>query len=269
MPVPFLLGDATATLYHADANGNAILDAPVWWNQCLRGFNAGQTIEYREQKAVTGIRDIPVSERFNLEFERIWLMDTASLEDWSPAPGETYALKMHWRHYDLPLWYSATYRNCRLESRQKTSQGVGHSVESIRFRSRGRPIEADGNAAVPTIAWSEDFDEVPVGFFYENVMAAGKYFLGHYAWAQPVQLVSAKVRALAGQGGSTTVSLEKNGVATGLTLSIPAGTAGTEVSVETSLGNHAVAAGDELRWKVTSVPGTPPSGAAITVQVTI
>jgi hypothetical protein len=65
----------------------------------------------------------------------------------------------------------------------------------------------------------------------------------------------AKAIGKASQTTNTVLGLEKNGVLTGLTLTLAAGTAGSEVNASATPALN-VAAGDVLRWKVVSGPAT-------------
>jgi len=98
-----------------------------------------------------------------------------------------------------------------------------------------------------------DAEEQCVGFFRENPMVVGEYLLGHYRWPVAVSLESARVVAFGPQNMPQVLTLEVSGVLTDQTITIPVGTANTEVSATVAL-NYSVAAGQSVRWKITDGP---------------
>ena len=266
--VPLAAG-AVATLYPADPNGEPITDAAVWFGACLNGGRMTQQFTYAEipVTAARGPRQVAVGSSWQVELERVWLLEGTSLADFNPGLGERFALELSWNLEGTNRWFRRLFKDVTLESRGLVSNGALEFAETQSFQA-GDHEDTDGSGLVIPIRLGDDFGQVPVGFYYENPLEVSEYFLGHYAWEQPVTLVSAKAIAKA-PTGTVTCALEVDGVLTGLTLTIPSGAAGSEVEVTANLNDYALAAGQEVRWQVTNAPAlaSSASGCAIIMQV--
>jgi len=263
----FFAGEAIASLYHADQDGDPVLDAPIWFGACIQSIEAEE--QYQNTRVPgTGMRyvkEIQTDGEHIITIGRVWALEGASLRDFKHLINRRYVLRLHWKDPANQKWYQRDYHDCTLQGRSHQSNGVLEILDNQRFRSTHYE-ESDGSGLGGALTLCDTFTQTPFGFFYENELEDEEYFLGHYAWAQPVTLKDAKVIAEGGSG-SVTCSLEVNGSLTGLTIAIPSGAG--EVEATAGLGDYAVSAGDEVRWKVTSAPspGGSAKGAAIVMQV--
>ena len=116
-----------------------------------------------------------------------------------------------------------------------------------------------GNGA--TVEWT--LSGTPPGqscsFTMEEVLLSGTYLMGTYEWDDsPVALGQAEAVAWASRGQPVVLGLEVGGVLTADRLTIPVGTANTNVSAVATL-NRVVPAGQSVRWRVVSAPGAEAS----------
>jgi len=111
--------------------------------------------------------------------------------------------------------------------------------------------------------------EQSLSFIREAPLVVGEYLLGWPRWSVAMRAKSATVVAFAG-ADATVLELEINGALTGLTLTVPAGEANTEVMGSVDLANRVVPAGQGVRWKIISGPtdaGLAAWHATVTLQI--
>jgi hypothetical protein len=291
---PLFLYEAMLSLYPADADDLPMTDFPVWQGAVANGLRLG--LEYEAiRMAGNGDRfqrEHHVDESHTLEIERSWLLrktpdpltagslpppthaHSVSVEgDFIPERNRRYVLVMVWKSSD-GLWHQRTYNGV-------TSRAVAwESVRALHFSNRqswraesfsqltefenppvfpGGGGGPGGTTPVPVIITPLLPDEQSVGFFRENPLVVGEYLMGHYRWPRDVTLVSAKEIAFAPQVTANVLTLEVGGVLQTPTLTLPLGTANTEVTATVTL-NRTVPAGQSVRWKITD--GPDPENAA-------
>jgi hypothetical protein len=281
--LPLFLYEATLSLYPVSQEEIPIGDSPVWWGAPANGLRLSQ--EYEEMLMMSsGARRMTahhLDERHTIEVERTWILRKASLKDFVPQRNQRYALEIVWQSHGY--WYRRTYfgvtgRSVGWDSNRTLSFGNKQSYRAEYFSEESGyipPVHTHGGSGPPPppiytpLPAAENGDEQSVGFFRENVLVQGEYLLGHYRWPVDAQLVSAQAVAFAPQISPVVLALEVNGLLVpGKTVSLPVGTANTEVSASVVLTVNA-AAGQSVRWKILSAP-EPESSAyvcALAMQV--
>ena len=104
-------------------------------------------------------------------------------------------------------------------------------------------------------------------FTREAELLTGKYLLGSYFWPMPVAIYEVQIVAARSQTSATLLTLEIAGTLTAYTLTLPAGTLGTEATATANLGGVIVTAGQRVRWKVTSAPATGSSATMASLSM--
>lgn len=289
--LPFLLHEAVLTLYALGSDGPA--GEPIWFGAVANGLKLG--LEYEVMRMMSsGARFATahhVDEEHSIEIERTWILRKPDLHDASvtrkdfvPERNARYALVIVWSAEGG--WYQRTYlgvtgKAVGWDSKGPLQFGSRQAWQAERYEetadwSPPRVFTPSGVApgpegAVPPFVFTPlPPDEQSVGFFRENAMVVGEHLLGHYRWARNVKLGTVKAIAFAPQTTAQVLQLELNGVLqAGKTVTLPVGTANTEVSGTADLGGMLVTAGTGVRWKIVGGP-SPESAAwvgAVAMQV--
>lgn len=253
--IPFFLREAAIALYPQNSSGEALTDQAIWTGALVNGLRIRRDFE-ELRIAPTGAaykKTFHVDEEHLLELERVWFIRKTDLADYEPRRNQEYVLEIVW--YDGAYWLKRTYYGVTAMGDELVSFGTNQFGNPQRLRAQ-RFVQAGGKGdpSVYTPINPATGDEQSVAFFRENLMVAGEYMLGHYRWPMQVKIKSAKVIAWAPQVTATVVELEVNGSLTGHQLTIPVGTANTEVSAELTLSNYYVTSGQSVRWKIVSGP---------------
>lgn len=274
-PIPFFLHEATLSLFLADANGEPA-GPPIWCGALANRLRA--------RLELTGPRVRGSGERYHtqhhtaeehtLEIDRSWILRKTSLGDFQPGRGTQYVLLLVW--YSNGYWHSRTYYGVTAQTVNWDSQSTNQFLHGQVWKAQ-RYVPAGGGSALPssviastgqtgsgnsgsggtplpgTVVIPAPATEQPIGFFREDVLVVGEYLLGHYRWGIPVYLGAARCITWAPQE-TTVLTLEINGGLTATTLTLPPGTANTEITVDLAV-NTLVPALSAVRWKITSGPG--------------
>lgn len=116
--------------------------------------------------------------------------------------------------------------------------------------------------AAPGTGWPQE-----ILFLQPLALVAGEYLMGDFTCACGLALGRVTWTAFAPQS-PVTVQLEVDGTLAGEAITIPSGTANTEVTGAVDLTGITVAPGQELRWKVTSAPDAADSASRLSLRVT-
>ncbi|HVM48385.1 MAG TPA: hypothetical protein VMU04_10175 [Candidatus Acidoferrum sp.] len=293
--VPFFLHEAVLSLYPLGDDDGILTDAAVWQGALANGLRA--SLEYEELLGASSgdkyQRAHHVDERHVLEIERTWLLRGPVLADPGHGPGldavpgrnQRYALEMVWfsQGYWYRRWYwGVTARLTGWDSVRTLEFGQKQSWRAERFTEEGgyvpQPIYVPpgggggssngGTVPPPVVTPLPEDTEQAIGFFHENPLVAGEYLLGRYRWPVAVTCTAARVVAFAPQGSPVVLGLEVNGVLTGDILTLPVGTANTEVTVDVTLAVSVPPLAD-VRWKILSAPDAADSAwqVALGMQV--
>lgn len=267
--LPFFLSEAQISLWLQAANGS-LTGGTIF----IGGFanRLRMQMEYEENR-LAGSGDTyqttrHVDESHLLDFGQTWLISRTTLQDWKPARNTQYVLELVWTSKNIWLrrrYYGVTWRTMQWEA-PNTNQFL--TDQSLRAQYY---VEDSGGIASPppaTPVTPPPATQQPVGFFRENPLIVGEYLLGFYQWNEAVNFASAQVIAWAPQLTPMVLGLEVGGVLTGQTITIPVGTANTEVTANATLG-VAVPANTLVRWKVLSGPDATNAAwsCALTCQV--
>lgn len=256
--IPFFLYEASLALFPSP-DGNAVQGGAVYWggpanrlsltkqNTAVRLAASGDQYETDHQ----------VNENHQLEVGQAWLVREDGA-DFTAVRGQFYVLQILWA-MQRPgrtgfYWYQRTYYGVTCEEVGDASQGTLQSARSMRFRAQ-RLVTAGGPGPGPgvyaPVAPSGTVQDVL--FAHEEPLQTGMYLLGMYRWPPNATAQSVTVTAWRSQNSATVLALEVEGVLTGDTVSLAAGTANTEVQVTQAL-SRAIPAGSGVRWKVTGAP---------------
>lgn len=248
---PWFLHEGVLSLYPAGADGETVTGPAVFCGAVANQLNLALELD-PIRIAASGARYARVhhvDEHHRIEVERTWVVRNGET-DFRPGRNQQYVLEIVWA--TSRYWYRRTYYGVTGKAVSLDSKGVLHFLSKQSWEAQ-RYAEAGGGSTpvyTPVPSTTNDF---PVGFFRENVLIVGEYLLGRYRWGRAVRLKRAEVTAFAGQGTATVLELEVNGALTGSTVTLPAGTANTEVTGTADLA-VTVEAGAAVRWKVTSGP---------------
>lgn len=256
---PYLLAEAVLSLYPAGADGMAITSAAVWWGACANRLRMRMDLEEVRLKR-SGARytkTFHIDEEHAIEVERTWVVQKNAPNDFVPGRNQQYVLEIVWaalRAGLAPVWHRRTYFGVTGRSIEWDSRGVLQIINQQQWRAQ-RFTDGGGLITVGSVytPLTPTGDRQPVGFFREAPFIVGEYLLGVYRWPVAATVVYAKLVAFAGQGASTVVELEVDGVLTGVQLTLLAGVANTEVTA-TGTFSYAIAALATVRWKIISGP---------------
>jgi hypothetical protein len=268
--IPFTLSRATMTLYKADAAGNPILEQAVWIGARTEGLEVDGEIAMVEStpSGAAYLEREQLGEAHQIRLDRIWAVNPAGAgdgRDFVLARGK-YVMVVYWEHgrsgqYQNRTYYWVTAEQVSLRSNGQTFFGQ-RQVFGARYYIDGNGVipKGQGSGTIPVTPANGDStgtslgNETPCLFTHLGVAKAGDYFLGTYQFSdRAVQVSWVKAIGKASQTTNTVLGLEKNGVMTGLTLTLVAGTAGSEASASATPALNLLA-GDVLRWKVVSGP---------------
>jgi len=272
--IPFFLHEAVLTLYPAAADGSALTGLPVWWGALANRLRS--RLDYDELLlAASGdyyAAAHHLDEQHVIEIDRSWLLRKHLLADFVPGRNAHYVLEAVFNSGALGdrWWYKRTWYGVTARSVSWDSNGANQFLNSQTWRAqRFTQVGGPGQPDVFTPLPPASGEEQSIGFFRENPLISGEYLLGHYRWPVNVQLRSCRAIAWASQDDPTELTLEVNGALTGFIVVLPAGAPGAEVTADLSLVNHPVAAGQSVRWRITSAPLPEKSAwiAALTLQV--
>ena len=107
-------------------------------------------------------------------------------------------------------------------------------------------------------------NEMQSSFWRENVWVVGEYLTGNITFGSNQKLTYARAAALASQRVATVLGLEVGGTLTGLTLTLPVGSASQQVTADfapVSPVVYAIPAGAVVKWKILSGPPDGESAA--------
>lgn len=274
--LPLFLSEATLSLYPTDAAGNPIMGNAVWIGALATGLGLRLGFE-GELSFASGDRfktDHHVDEHHVIEINRNWFTrKNTPGEQASPQRNTNYVLDIIWSDKDelgIYYWHRRQYFGVTARTADLASEGTKHFSQPQVFRAQYF-IPTGGIGAPPDTVFSPTTPGLvqDVLFIREDAYLPGEYFLGTYRWNVPRTILSAKAIGLASQDVPTVLTLEVNGVATGKTITLPAGASNAEVSGENTTINLGVNGG-AVRWKITSGPADPSSAAwktAIVMEV--
>jgi hypothetical protein len=254
---PLTLHEAVVSLFLASPDGTEAV-AEVFIGACTESIRLTSRLnEFRHAPTGATYQETHHDdEEHFIDLQHVWVVHKLSPESFKLQRNQHYIATVLWEDSNVSgLWYQRTYFNVTgmeqlLESGD--ASGAGAFMETLKLRAERWQSTAEGSGGtVPGLPVNSAGNVV--GFFREDGLDVGDYLLGHYRWAANITLTKAKVIARASQVTATVLELEEGGVLTGLQLTIPIGTIGTEVTAELTLA-RVVPAHTELRWKVVSGP---------------
>lgn len=260
----FTLLEATLALYPAGADGEPLLDFPVWMGACAENLRLRSRLEEHITHP-TGERygrTYHTDEEHLIEINRLWVLQLSDLRDYALARNQTYVLEVVWQDEFTEVWHKRKYCGVTAQNYDLSSEGVMQFMADQGFRAQ-RYVQSAGFGVYTPLATTPP--DQNVGFFHDGPVASGDYFLGHYNWGRDVELVSAKVIAEASQVDPTELTLEVAGSLTAHVIEIPAGSVGQEVTDTLAFSGVFVSAGQTVRWKVTDAPGSGQAAMAAVV----
>lgn len=277
--LPFLLVEAKISLFVADAAGQPILTKPVWVG--ARAENVELNAEITDVDATPSgaayDQYAQLSEGHEISIERIWVLPlganagpgAAALTDFDLARGR-FVMQVFWLDRKTRLWHQRTYYGVQAKRYGLRSNGILHFGSSQVFRAqyftRSSGTSSSTGALTPLPAGGV---EHALLFTHDDPLIEGDYFTGFYQFSKQLTVGFTKaICAKPSVGTDTTIALEVNGAVTAHELTLPQYTAPGEVSDSETL-NVIVPAGQSLRWKVMSAPGsTWAEYAGVTMMVT-
>lgn len=280
--LPLFLQEAILSFYPTDPDGNPLTTAPLHAGALANQLRLREELEEAVWPASGDAfaRAYHTGEQHVIEIERTWVV-RRTLPGFRLARNQQLCLDIVWQ--SDRVWYRRRYRYVTGRSQELESRGVLWSTVRQAFRAGSLEEAAEDREqaygyttgtphplAAPLVAVAAPSEGIfPVGFFGEAPLIPGEFLLGHYRWGQALQLTAARAVAWAGDA-DTVLTLYVNGAATTTTLTLPAGTANTEVEASVAL-SRVLAAGDELRWQVTSGPDalTAAWHCALTVEAQV
>ncbi len=253
---PFFLNEAVISLYPAGPDGRALVNLPVWLGVCAGGLKLNYSFD-PVLIAPTGSAykdEYHVDETNMIEIERLWAPRRSDASDFKPVRNQRYVMEIVWE--SVGYFFSRTYYGVTARSADMASQGVHQSNVTQIFRAQYFTQAGGSRFVLPA-----DVAEQSIGFFHEQLMLAGDYFIGAYRFGMTSRIKSARVVAWAPQTTATVLQLEIDGILiNGATLTIPVGTPNTEVTVERTF-NVTLTALSTVRWKIISAPDAPEDSA--------
>lgn len=266
-PIPLILNEASIALYPAAPDGSTLLSGAVWAGGCAEQLSLTQDVRavevtrsasrFPEVILIPGLHEIKLS--------RLWVLRLSDLADFHIDLAQSYVMVVLWEEATRDTWYKRTYYGVRSRGNGMESQGVMQFYADQRFSAQRYAATGGYGAYVPSPMVVNDLEQV--FFSHTAELADGSYFLGHFTWPVDKAVVSAKVIASAPVGAPTVLTLEINGVLSGTTLTLPAGTLGAEVSAEASLTGLTITANEQIRWQVVSGPADPADQATVAAIV--
>ncbi len=290
--IPFFLHEAVLTLSPVDAEDAPLTDTPVWQGAVANSLRA--TLEYEEMRLASSgdryARARHLDELHSLEIDRTWLLQKPVLAQgkgpFEPGPFrvQRYALAIVWASegYWYRRWYwGVTARTTSWDSLRTLQFGARQSWRAERFTDEGGyvpqpsyvpPQGGTGGQVIvppPVVTPLPESSEQAIGFFHEDPLVPGDYLLGRYRWPMATTITAARAVAFAPQTSAVVLGLEVGGSLTGDTLTLPTGTANTEVTAAADLAVRVPALTD-VRWKILSGPVIVDSAwhCAVGMQVT-
>ena len=153
--LPFLLANATLTLYRTTASGAPITTSPVWFGSCeeslkiserwitAESFPAGR--KYPRRRALI--------QQYQIAINRLWVQQMAAMGDFTSSH-ETYVLDIRWDDDDgAGFWHRKTFYEVTISERSWNSSEVFEMRDEQVFNS-AYYTEDSGSGAVPIIAAS-------------------------------------------------------------------------------------------------------------------
>lgn len=264
--LPYFLHEAIVSLYPAAGDGS-LTGAAVWSGAYANGLRFSHSLE---ELVLSGSGDLygtarHIDEANIIAIDRTWILRKTDLTDFMPVRNQQYVLQITWQsggYIFVRTFYGVTGRSI-----EQNSQGTNQFLTNQVFRAQYFADARGTTANPPVTPVLPATGETALGFFREDPLLAGNYLLGFYSFAAPVKLAGAQVIAWAPQVSPVVLTLEVGGVLTALTLTIPVGTANTEVTASASLGNYAVPTGALVRWRVTVAPSAENTAWACAVLV--
>jgi hypothetical protein len=266
--LPFFLHEALISLYFAGSDGNPLGNA-IWSGAYANGLRFNHALE---EVTLKGSGDLygtthHVDEENIISIERTWIVQKTDLVDFMPARNQQYVLQIVWQQGKYVL--QRTFYGVTGRSLDQVSRGTNQLITEQIFRAQNF-IDLQGTPGNPIVVPVPVTNLQTVGYFRESpLMQFTEYLLGQYSWTGPVTLQNATVIAWAPQVAPVVLTLEVNGVLTGLTLTIPVGAANVEVTAATNLGNLVVPANQLVRWLCTSAPAFANSAWSTAVMMQV
>lgn len=257
----FIAGEATISLYPASPTGDAVTGGPVWLGGCAESVKMSSRLEGLKlfSSGDRFKRTHHTDERHRVEIERLWVLPRNPMRDFRPERNQMYALEIIWRDA-TESWFKRVYLGVTAESYDVASVGVMQFMATQTFDAE-RVAPDDGRyyyAGGAGIYTAPPLGETPVLFARESPLVAGDalegYLAGHYRWETDVTVTRASLRGRCGQGVASVFELELDGVGTGVTVTMAAGSAGAETTAGITPG-FVISAGKTARWKCSSGPG--------------
>lgn len=269
---PFFLSEAQISLYRADANGN-----PSTGKLWIGGFvNELETLMDFDEVLMSSSGDNystahHVDENHVLNLKQTWIIFMPTVQDWKPARNQPYVLQLVWTINGVWLrrtYYGVTWRSLKLDSQSTNQFLVGQVLRAQRYVD-DTGVLSGGTQPTSNVPSPAPGQVQVINFLRETALITGSYLLGFYVWTSAVNLVSATVVANAPQVQPVVLGLEVAGILTGQTITIPVGTANTQVEATVNL-TGAVLAGQMARWKVLSGPDpvNTADGCSLAIQIT-
>ena len=261
---PFFLHEAVISLIPALPDGTSIGTTAAWMGACANGLRLNASLDEMRIQG-SGAPDpvtYHIGEMHELEIERTWLVRKSNYSDFRLSRNQCFRLEIVWNSGGY--WYKRTYKGVTVRTINEQSQRTNHTLLTQSLRAN-RMVESGGSGPPDIFTpFDESGLDIPVAFFLEEELVQDEYLLGHYRWAVPVTIISAKAVAWASQGSDTVLELEVGGALTGHELTLAAGSVGAEVSDETNISEN-VTAGESVRWKITSAPSSPNEGSHVAI----
>jgi len=152
--VPFLLANATLTLYRTNAAGSPITATPVWFGACEEQIRI-------EERWITA-QSTPAGRRYpkrralvpqyQIGINRLWVQQRDALGDFVPT-SEVYVLDVLWYDEEMVVWHRKTFYGVTIDSRTWQSTEVFELRDEQMFNAEYY-TEVSGTGTAPGIAES-------------------------------------------------------------------------------------------------------------------
>jgi hypothetical protein len=264
--IPLTIGQATLTLYAADALGNPLLDAPVWMGSRIEGVELQH--QFGEVESTPTGASFPehelLGEYHEIRIERIWAVPLDTFRDYQ-LTRQGCVMVIAWRDEESGTWQRRTYYGVKGRAYNFKSTDWKRMALLTDQMFRARSMVSEGGMT------GSDGEELPeattvreqaLAYTFDDAIAPGDYLLDVYQFRAPVRIDDAVVIGRC-DGGGVTLQLELNGVLQAETLVLPAA-AGEQTAQATF--DRLVPANTALRWQ--AVAGGGASLIGLTMNVT-
>jgi hypothetical protein len=128
--VPFLLGEAQVALYYADANGQAILTAPIWFGVEAQDCSMLESREsfFQASTGARGYTEYQGNSIHRIEIGRAWALpaqsgvDRTIMREFMPARNQRFVMQFAWQDRETQLTHQRIYFNVVFQAQDLRSR---------------------------------------------------------------------------------------------------------------------------------------------------